>query len=104
MPETGPPRIGVLPLRTDLLDCARRTSHPEREGLSINGLNRAIADVSGRARENRLQTEDLGTSTFTIDNTGAFGSIMPLPLINVPRDRRPDHGDDPAGGDRDRRR
>jgi pyruvate/2-oxoglutarate dehydrogenase complex dihydrolipoamide acyltransferase (E2) component len=52
--------------------------------LSINGINRAISDVAGRARAGKLRLEDYGGSTFTIDNTGWFGSNMTMPIINVP--------------------
>ena len=52
--------------------------------LSISGLNRAIYDVAGRARAGKLRLEDYGGSTFTIDNTGWFGSNLTMPIINVP--------------------
>ena len=52
--------------------------------LSINGLNRAIADVAARARAGKLKLDDYGGSTFTIDNTGWFGSNLTMPIINVP--------------------
>ena len=52
--------------------------------LSISGLNRAIAEVAGRARAGKLRLEDYGGSTFTIDNTGWFGSNLTMPIINVP--------------------
>ncbi|MEO8572163.1 MAG: dihydrolipoamide acetyltransferase family protein, partial [Chloroflexota bacterium] len=52
--------------------------------LSISGLNRAIADVAARARAGKLRLEDYGGSTFTIDNTGWFGSNLTMPIINVP--------------------
>jgi len=52
--------------------------------LSIAGLNRAIAEVAERARAGRLKLEDYGGSTFTIDNTGWFGSNLTMPIINVP--------------------
>ena len=52
--------------------------------LSISGINRAIAEVAGRARAGKLRLEDYGGSTFTIDNTGWFGSNMTMPIINVP--------------------
>jgi pyruvate/2-oxoglutarate dehydrogenase complex dihydrolipoamide acyltransferase (E2) component len=54
------------------------------DGLSIAGLNRAIADVAARARANRLKLDDFGGGTFTIDNTGWLGSNMTMPIINVP--------------------
>jgi 2-oxoisovalerate dehydrogenase E2 component (dihydrolipoyl transacylase) len=52
--------------------------------LSIAGINRAIADVAARARNNKLRLDDIEGSTFTVDNTGWFGSNMTLPIINVP--------------------
>ncbi|MEO8228564.1 MAG: dihydrolipoamide acetyltransferase family protein [Chloroflexota bacterium] len=54
------------------------------DGLSIAGLNRAIADVAGRARANKLRLEDFGGGTFTVDNTGWLGSNLTMPIINVP--------------------
>ncbi len=52
--------------------------------LSIHGINRAIADVAARARAGRLRADDFGGGTFTVDNTGWFGSILTMPIINVP--------------------
>ena len=54
------------------------------DGLSISGLNRAISDVAARARAGKLKLDDYGGSTFTIDNTGWFGSNLTMPIINVP--------------------
>lgn len=52
--------------------------------LSISGINRAIADVAARARAGKLRVDDFGGGTFTVDNTGWFGSNMTMPIINVP--------------------
>jgi 2-oxoisovalerate dehydrogenase E2 component (dihydrolipoyl transacylase) len=52
--------------------------------LSIRGLNKAIADVAARARAGKLRVDDFGGSTFTIDNTGWFGSNLTMPILNVP--------------------
>ena len=54
------------------------------DNLSISGLNRAIAEVAERARAGKLRLDDYGGSTFTIDNTGWFGSNLTMPIINVP--------------------
>jgi 2-oxoisovalerate dehydrogenase E2 component (dihydrolipoyl transacylase) len=51
---------------------------------SIAGINRAIAEVSERARANRLRLDDFGGGTFTVDNTGWLGTNMVMPIINVP--------------------
>jgi len=52
--------------------------------LSISGLNRAMADVAARARAGKFKVDDFGGGTFTIDNTGWFGSNLTMPIINVP--------------------
>ena len=52
--------------------------------LSISGINKAIAEVSERARNNRLKVDDFGGGTFTVDNTGWLGTNMVMPIINVP--------------------
>ena len=54
------------------------------DNLSINGLNKAIAEVSDRARANKFQLDDFGGGTFTVDNTGWLGTNMVMPIINVP--------------------
>ena len=52
--------------------------------MSINGINRAIADVAARARAGKLRLDDFGGGTFTVDNTGWLGSNLTMPIINVP--------------------
>jgi 2-oxoisovalerate dehydrogenase E2 component (dihydrolipoyl transacylase) len=54
------------------------------DNLSINGLNKAIAEVSERARQGKFQIDDFGGGTFTVDNTGWLGTNMVMPIINVP--------------------
>jgi 2-oxoisovalerate dehydrogenase E2 component (dihydrolipoyl transacylase) len=54
------------------------------QDLSLHGLNAAINDLASRARSKRLRPEDLEGGTFTVDNTGWTGSILTLPIINVP--------------------
>jgi 2-oxoisovalerate dehydrogenase E2 component (dihydrolipoyl transacylase) len=54
------------------------------DNLSINGLNKAIAEVSERARANKFHVDDFGGGTFTVDNTGWLGTNMVMPIINVP--------------------
>jgi 2-oxoisovalerate dehydrogenase E2 component (dihydrolipoyl transacylase) len=56
----------------------------DADQLSINGINRAIQDLASRARVNKLRLEDLQGGTFTVDNTGWFGSVLTVPIINVP--------------------
>lgn len=55
------------------------------DGLSIAALAKKLSDLAERARGRRLTIQDVEGGTFTIDNTGAFGSIMSVPIINYPQ-------------------
>lgn len=57
--------------------------HADR--LSIAGLNHAVADLAGRARAGKLTLDDISGGTFTVNNTGYFGSVMSAPIINHPQ-------------------
>ena len=57
--------------------------HADR--LSIAGLNHAVADLAERARAGKLTVDDVTGGTFTVNNTGAFGSFMSAPIINYPQ-------------------
>ncbi len=52
---------------------------------SISGLALALRDVIVRAREGLLTMDDLSGGTFTVNNTGALGSIASGPIINQPQ-------------------
>lgn len=54
------------------------------DDLSVLGLATAIADVAERGRNHKLRIEDIEGGTFTVDNTGAFGSIASRPIVNHP--------------------
>ncbi|MFI5254011.1 MAG: dihydrolipoamide acetyltransferase family protein [Candidatus Limnocylindrales bacterium] len=56
----------------------------DADALSINGLNRAIVDLATKARNSKLKYEDITGGTFTVNNTGWFGSVSSQPIINVP--------------------
>jgi len=53
--------------------------------LSIAGLNLAVADLVARARAGKLTVDDVSGGTFTVNNTGAFGSFLSAPIINYPQ-------------------
>lgn len=53
--------------------------------LSISGLARRIADLADRARSRKLRIDDIEGGTFTVNNTGAFGSIASKPIVNYPQ-------------------
>lgn len=52
---------------------------------SVAGLAHALADIIGRARAGKLTVADIEGGTFTVNNTGAFGSIASQPIINYPQ-------------------
>lgn len=52
---------------------------------NIKGLAVALQDVASRARTNRLSANEMRGGTFTINNTGAFGSIQSAPILNYPQ-------------------
>jgi pyruvate/2-oxoglutarate dehydrogenase complex dihydrolipoamide acyltransferase (E2) component len=54
------------------------------DGLSFVGLNRAIADLAARARAGKLRLEEIQGSTITMNNTGVFGSVLAMPILNQP--------------------
>jgi 2-oxoisovalerate dehydrogenase E2 component (dihydrolipoyl transacylase) len=56
----------------------------DADTLSIHGLNKAINEVAARTRAGKLKATDIGGGTFTVDNTGWTGSILTMPILNVP--------------------
>lgn len=52
---------------------------------SIVGLAHEIHDLAKRTRENKLKLSDMQGGTFTINNTGTFGSVQSVPIINYPQ-------------------
>lgn len=54
----------------------------DADALSVAGLARAIRDLAMRARSGRLSPDDVRGGTFTLNNTGAFGSVKSNPIIN----------------------
>jgi 2-oxoisovalerate dehydrogenase E2 component (dihydrolipoyl transacylase) len=51
------------------------------DGLSIKGLALAAGELIERARRGRLGPDDLSGGTFTVNNTGANGSILSAPIL-----------------------
>ena len=51
--------------------------------LGVAGLAQAISELGEKARDKKLQLDDVQGGTFTLDNTGAFGSIVSMPIVNL---------------------
>jgi 2-oxoisovalerate dehydrogenase E2 component (dihydrolipoyl transacylase) len=52
---------------------------------SLAGISLAIYDLAMRARDKKLKIEDMQGGTFTVNNTGALGSIGGVSIINYPQ-------------------
>ncbi|MSQ33917.1 MAG: 2-oxo acid dehydrogenase subunit E2 [Dehalococcoidia bacterium] len=57
----------------------------DADRLGIGALAHAVADLAARARSGKLAIQDVEGGTFTVNNTGAFGSIASQPILNQPQ-------------------
>ncbi|HEX4461728.1 MAG TPA: dihydrolipoyllysine-residue succinyltransferase, partial [Polyangia bacterium] len=53
--------------------------------LSLAGIEKEIARLAGKAKDNTLTLDDLSGGTFSISNGGIYGSMMSTPLLNMPQ-------------------
>ena len=54
-------------------------------GKSLPQLAREISDLAQRARNNRLKPDDMTGGTYTLSNSGVFGTLITAPIINQPQ-------------------
>lgn len=52
---------------------------------SIKGIAREINDLATRGRKHKLTSQDMQGGTFTVNNTGSFGSVSSMGIINHPQ-------------------
>ncbi|MDQ0194451.1 dihydrolipoamide acetyltransferase family protein [Paenibacillus wynnii] len=52
---------------------------------NVAGLAREIDELAFKTREGKLRLDDMQGGTFTVNNTGSFGSILSYPIINYPQ-------------------
>ncbi len=52
---------------------------------SFADIEREIAELAKKARENTLALSELQGGTFTITNGGIFGSLLSTPILNAPQ-------------------
>ena len=55
------------------------------DAMSLEQIEKAIATLAGKARDNKLTIDEMTGGTFTITNGGVFGSMMSTPIINAPQ-------------------
>jgi len=53
--------------------------------LNLVGMTKAVNNLAIRARNGKLNPDDIQGGTFTVTNVGSFGSIMGTPIINQPQ-------------------
>ncbi len=52
---------------------------------SVKGIARDIFDLAMKARNGKLTSDDMSGGTFTVNNTGSFGSVSSMGIINHPQ-------------------
>lgn len=53
--------------------------------LSIKGIAKKVNEFAIKGRNHQLDVSDMQGGTFTVNNTGAFGSVMSMGIINHPQ-------------------
>jgi len=52
---------------------------------NVAGIAKEIEELARKTREGKLTLSDMQGGTFTVNNTGSFGSILSYPIINYPQ-------------------
>lgn len=52
---------------------------------SIKGISREVHELAKKVRSGTLTGADMQGGTFTVNNTGSFGSVLSTPIINHPQ-------------------
>merc|ERR1711936_1308121 len=55
------------------------------EAMSYADIEKGIAELGKKAKNNQISIEDMDGGTFTISNGGVFGSLFGTPIINPPQ-------------------
>jgi pyruvate dehydrogenase E2 component (dihydrolipoamide acetyltransferase) len=55
------------------------------EEVTLRGVARRIRDLAERARDRKLNADDIAGGTFSITNDGPFGTYFTVPIINQPQ-------------------
>ncbi|MFT4415659.1 dihydrolipoamide acetyltransferase family protein [Fredinandcohnia humi] len=52
---------------------------------TVKGIAREITELAAKVRAGKLTAEDMQGGTFTVNNTGSFGSVQSMGIINYPQ-------------------
>lgn len=53
--------------------------------LTIKGIAKQVSELASLGREHKLTSAHMSGGTFTVNNTGAFGSVQSMGIINHPQ-------------------
>jgi 2-oxoisovalerate dehydrogenase E2 component (dihydrolipoyl transacylase) len=53
--------------------------------LTIKGIAREITELATKVRTGKLKSDEMQGGTFTVNNTGSFGSVQSMGIINYPQ-------------------
>ena len=57
----------------------------DADQMTFAGIEKKIAEMGARARDNKLTMADMQGGSFTISNGGVYGSLMSSPILNPPQ-------------------
>ncbi|MDF0727363.1 dihydrolipoamide acetyltransferase family protein [Cytobacillus sp. S13-E01] len=52
---------------------------------TIKGIAREITELASKVRAGKLKSDEMQGGTFTVNNTGSFGSVQSMGIINYPQ-------------------
>ena len=55
------------------------------ESMSFSQIEKAVVELAGKARDNKLSIEEMTGGNFSITNGGIFGSMLSTPILNPPQ-------------------
>lgn len=72
--------VAVASPRGLVVPVLRNTDH-----MSFSDVENTISEFAKKAKENKLEIEEMTGGTFTISNGGVYGSFLGTPIINLPQ-------------------
>ncbi len=57
----------------------------QAQSMDLKDISIAVSALGQAAKRNRLKPQDIEDTTFTVSNTGIFGSLMGTPILALPQ-------------------
>ena len=57
----------------------------DADNFNLTGLTKQVNGLAVKARNNKLNADDISGGTYTVTNVGTFGNVMGTPIINQPQ-------------------